>query len=99
MWAYAQGSLDGAVIDPQVGVAVRDEKPAPEQVERSPDRSGRPCQPRPIERVSNVQPETSAVSHRRLDLLAEMSDTENDPSGAVACKQPQLVKDERLAGD
>ena len=85
------------MVDPQVRVAVGDEERVAEEVERVPDRTGRPGGPRPVERVPHVEAEASTVSHGVYDLLAEMTDAQHDAPGAVSGEQAQLVEDERLA--
>src|ERR1700733_12649089 len=54
---------------------------------------------RAVERILDREPPSSAITHRRFDLLGQVADAEHHAIDAGAAQQVELVKNKRTAGD
>ena len=66
-----------AVVDSQIGVAVQDEKPRPEQSRSTANRTERPVEAGPVVAVFDPYAEP-LIADPTLDHLSEISDAQDD---------------------
>src|SRR5665213_2039288 len=95
--AGAPGGRRGAIVDPQVRVAVEDEEALAEQLQGAPDRPEGAVEARRIAAVADANP-AAAGADALLDRLPAIAGAEHDVGRAVGGEEAQLMNEERVSG-
>ena len=97
--ALAEGFDDGRVGRIEPAIAVHHQKRVAEFGQRCAQRAAGAEQLRAVDPVADRDAKPASVADIGLDLLREIAGADHHARHALAAQQPELVRDERLAGD